>query len=132
MKPKNERGRVYENKLAKEGRATKQPLSGAGWADKEDLFTKHELIQAKSTASKLTYTLHRGDMRDVVRHAAALKKVGVLFLEWDTEEYVVLRRKDYENHVTFEEVLCIVCKEEEPVVCRECLGKRIAVAEVQS
>lgn len=123
MVDKTERGRVYENRLHKEGRARKQPASGALYSHKEDLITEHELIQAKSTANEVTYTLYRDDIKNVVRHAMQLKRIGVLFLEFKDEEYVIMRRKDYDNHVSFEELVCRKCGTGDPVVCLECICK---------
>lgn len=116
-----DRGRAYENRLAKEKGYQKVPFSGAG-TFKEDLVGGFELIQAKSTGNDKSYTLLRQDMIDVVRHAAQKGRLGVMYLEWGSQEYVMMRRSDYEAHVAFE-LVCDTCKTPlDQVACRGCLA----------
>lgn len=96
------RGRAYEKRLAKEREMKLIPLSGAG-VFKEDLVGDHELLQAKSRACTKTYTLEKKDLISVAANAAMQGKIGVLFLEWGRQEYVILRRQDYEYHMRFDD-----------------------------
>jgi len=116
-----DRGRQYENRLAKERDLEKQPFSGAG-VFKEDLIGKWEVIQAKSTGNGKTYQMERRDMINVIAHAARTGRIGVLYLEWDTEEYVMMRRTDYEAHVSYEPVIiCTCCCEQvDQALCIKC------------
>lgn len=116
-----DRGRAYENRLAKERQMEKQPFSGAG-KFKEDLIGKWELLQAKSTGNDKTYTLHRDDLVNVVLNAMRCGRTGVLFLEWGPQEYVIMRRQDYENNVRYEESIhCQKCAcEVKEFICDDC------------
>lgn len=120
-----DRGRAYEDRVAKERNMAKQPFSGAGvW--KEDLVGDWEVVQCKSTGNDKVFQLLREDLVNVVMHGVRTGKLGVLFLEFDREEYVVMRRKDYESYVVFEPVQnCHLCFEEMDIklTCKECYGK---------
>ena len=118
-----DRGRAYENRLAKERKLQKQPLSGAG-SSKEDLIGKHELVQCKSTAAE-SFSLKKTDMLSLGQHAAQLGRTGVLYLEMGASEYVVMRRPDYESLIAFEPAFyCSDCCD--PIggvvlLCKKCL-----------
>jgi hypothetical protein len=113
-----EKGRLYEKELARSGRAKLQPLSGATWGRKEDLYTDPELIQAKWHEPSKTMSIKQEWLDDVHRHAAQVGRIGVVFLSWNNSEYVIIRRKDYDN-MSFNK-WCKTCWEEEPVFCKAC------------
>lgn len=120
-----EKGRLYEKRLQKEGRAKCQPFSGAAHYAKEDLTTEHELIQCKYHEPSQSMSIYQEWFDDLRRHAAQIRRMGALFLWWNNKEYVILRREDYDSHVIFDEHLCKLCKSEEPVVCKSCLKSKL-------
>lgn len=64
--------------------------------EKNDLNNSIEKIEAKSTG-KQTYTLKKIDLKNLVRNATLSGKVGVLYLDFAGDEFVILRRKDFER-----------------------------------
>ena len=90
------RGRHYERELAEQKVGKKQPMSGAG-EDKNDLISEHLLIEAKSTAAETSYSLKKADLIKVRRNAAPLGKIGVMYLDFSGQEFVILSRKDFEE-----------------------------------
>lgn len=90
------KGRNYERKLAKEGVGKLIPLSGAG-TEKQDLKSELFLIQAKHTDAQVVFSLEKAELLKVVRDAALKGKIGILILDFSGDEYVIVRRRDFED-----------------------------------
>lgn len=90
-------GSRWEKDLQEEGVGKRQPLSGAGWGAKNDLRNKKMHIEAKHTEAEKTYTLKKLDLKLVVRNAAVTGRVGCMMLDFSGDEYVIMRRQDWEQ-----------------------------------
>ena len=103
-----DKGRVYEDIIAAQyGR--RQPFSGGSYMAKEDVIGegrwKRFLFQTKNHAGKESYTLKLEDLRNLKLNSSRIGRVGVFLINFgEQNEYVILRKKDWE-HLVPEEAL---------------------------
>jgi hypothetical protein len=105
-------GRSWERELKERGAGEKQPLSGAGWGAKNDLRTAKILREAKHTAAEASYSLKKKDLKNLARNAAMTGRIGIMELDYSGDEYIIMRRSDWEQYIIVESTEAIneLCK----------------------
>ena len=89
-----QKGRRYERQKAKEIGGRTVPLSGAGCI-KEDVESGYELYQTKFT-TKASYSLKLAALKELELNATMRGLYPVFALSFNGEEYVIIRKQDYE------------------------------------
>lgn len=86
-------GRRYERSLSgKYGKPT--PGSGNRWHAKNDLQHDQFETEVKYTGNEESYTLRKNDLEKLNFHA--MGKTPVFVLNFSGDEYIIVRKKDWE------------------------------------